>query len=484
MKHIEDILENVATLNVVNMHHQPVSKICFDTRMVEQDCMFVAQKGTKTDGHQYISQAIEKGAVCVVVEDMPATLMPQVCYIQVQSSSLALALMADNYYDHPSQKLKLTGITGTNGKTTTVTLLYRLFQSLGKKTGLLSTIENRINQTVIPSTHTTPDSVKINELLAQMVEEGCEYCFMEVSSHSIVQNRIAGLHFAGGIFSNLTHDHLDYHKTFAQYRDAKKMFFDHLPSSAFALTNIDDANGNIMLQNTQAAKYTYSLQNGACSFKAKIEECNLDGIHLTIDGEDVWFRLVGKFNAYNLLAIYGAAVLLGIDKHECLLKMSMLEAAEGRFFTIRGDKVTAIIDYAHTPDALQNVLETINNASCKSQTIITVVGCGGDRDKTKRPEMAEIACRLSNKVILTSDNPRTEDPEAILADMEKGVSAAYANTTLIITDRRQAIKAAITQAPANSIVLIAGKGHEKYQDINGVKHHFDDVEEAQKYLNT
>lgn len=484
MKYIEDILKNVNTLNVVNMHHQPVSKICFDTRMVEQDCMFVAQKGTKTDGHQYINQAIEKGALCVVVENMPSSLMPQVCYIQVENSSLALALMADNYYDHPSQKLKLTGITGTNGKTTTVTLLYRLFMSLGKKTGLLSTIENRINQTVLPSTHTTPDSVKINELLAQMVEEGCEYCFMEVSSHAIVQNRIAGLHFAGGIFSNLTHDHLDYHKTFAQYRDAKKMFFDHLPSSAFALTNIDDANGNIMLQNTQAAKYTYSLLNGACSFKAKIEECNLDGIHLTIDGEDVWFRLVGKFNAYNLLAIYGAATLLGINKHNCLLKMSMLEAAEGRFFTIRGNKVTAIIDYAHTPDALQNVLETINNASCKSQTIITVVGCGGDRDKTKRPEMAEIACKLSNKVILTSDNPRTEDPEAILADMEKGVSPAYANTTLIITDRRQAIKAAITQAPANSIVLIAGKGHEKYQDINGVKHHFDDVEEAQKYLNT
>ncbi len=484
MKYIEDILKNVNTLNVVNMHHQPVSKICFDTRMVEQDCMFVAQKGTKTDGHQYINQAIEKGALCVVVENMPSSLMPQVCYIQVENSSLALALMADNYYGHPSQKLKLTGITGTNGKTTTVTLLYRLFMSLGKKTGLLSTIENRINQTVLPSTHTTPDSVKINELLAQMVEEGCEYCFMEVSSHAIVQNRIAGLHFAGGIFSNLTHDHLDYHKTFAQYRDAKKMFFDHLPSSAFALTNIDDANGNIMLQNTQAAKYTYSLLNGACSFKAKIEECNLDGIHLTIDGEDVWFRLVGKFNAYNLLAIYGAATLLGINKHNCLLKMSMLEAAEGRFFTIRGNKVTAIIDYAHTPDALQNVLETINNASCKSQTIITVVGCGGDRDKTKRPEMAEIACKLSNKVILTSDNPRTEDPEAILADMEKGVSPAYANTTLIITDRRQAIKAAITQAPANSIVLIAGKGHEKYQDINGVKHHFDDVEEAQKYLNT
>ena len=483
MKQIEDILKGIQTLKIEQIQHLPVSKICFDTRQVENNCVFVAQKGTKTDGHQFIPQAIAAGARYIVLEDMPNDLQPEICYIQVQNSSLALALMAANFYDHPSQKLKLVGITGTNGKTTTVTLLYRLFCLLGKKTGLLSTIENRINDLVIPSTHTTPDSVKLNELMAKMVEAGCEYCFMEVSSHSIVQNRIAGLHFAGGIFSNLTHDHLDYHKTFAEYRNAKKMFFDHLPDSAFALTNIDDPNGNVMLQETKAHKYTYSLLNGNCDFKAKMLECNLDGILLLIDGKEVWFKLVGQFNAYNLLCIYGASVLLGANKDECLVKMSMLDAAEGRFYTIKGNNVSVIIDYAHTPDALQNVLETINHASDKSQTIITVVGCGGDRDKTKRPEMAEIACKLSNRVILTSDNPRSEDPEAILADMEKGVSSTYANTTLIIADRRQAIKTAITQAPANSIVLIAGKGHEKYQEIKGIKHHFDDVEEAKKYIN-
>lgn len=482
MKTWQDIIKGININQLIGKIPQKVSAICFDTRQVIKNSVFVAQKGTKVDGHQFVNQAIDAGAICVVVEVIPENIRENVCYIQVENSSLVLAIMADNFYDHPSQKLRLVGITGTNGKTTTVTLLYRLFLSMGKKVGLLSTIENRINEEVIPSTHTTPDSVKINEMLAKMVDAGCEYCFMEVSSHAIVQNRISGLHFTGALFSNITHDHLDYHKTFAQYRDAKKLFFDNLPATAFALTNLDDANGIVMLQNTVAKKYTYSLNNAACDFKAKIIECNIEGTQLRIAGDDVWFRLVGKFNSYNLLAIYATSVLLGIDKHLVLLKMSLLEAAEGRFFTMRGKNVTVIVDYAHTPDALQNVLETINAVSKPEQEIITVVGCGGDRDKTKRPEMAKIACKLSNRVVLTSDNPRTEDPNEILADMEKGVSAAYEPTTLVIPDRKQAIKSAIVQAKNNSIVLIAGKGHEKYQDINGVKHHFDDVEEAQKYI--
>ena len=483
MKNLKELLVGLEIEEKIGNDNISISKICFDTREIVADSVFVAQKGTKVDGHQFIDQAIEKGATCIFVEDMPGKLQASVCYIKVKSTSRALAIIAANFYDRPSEKLHLVGITGTNGKTTTVTLLYRLFMSMGKRVGLLSTIENRINDEIIASTHTTPDSVKINELLHKMVEAGCEYCFMEVSSHSIVQDRVTGLQFSGGIFSNLTHDHLDYHKTFAQYRDAKKMFFDHLPKTAFALTNMDDPNGLVMLQNTIAGKYTYSLQSGVSDFKAKVMECNLDGIQLNIGGEEVWFKLVGKFNAYNLLAIYSTAVLLGMDSHETLVKMSMLEAAEGRFFTIQDKKLVVVVDYAHTPDALQNVLETINAVTEKGQDIITVVGCGGDRDKTKRPEMAEIACRLSNRVILTSDNPRTEEPEAILADMEVGVSSAYQSTTLTIVDRHQAIKTAILTAKPNSIVLIAGKGHEKYQDIQGVKHHFDDVEEARKYLN-
>lgn len=482
MKTIDNLLVGVEVVQTKGNTSVEIKKICFDTREVEPFSLFVAQKGTKVDGHQFVGQAIEKGAVAVVVEKMPQQLLDTVCYIQVKRSSFALALMAANFYDNPSQKLQLIGITGTNGKTTTVTLLYRLMMAMHKKTGLLSTIENRINDKVFPATHTTADSVAVNRMLAEMVAAGCQYCFMEVSSHAIVQDRIVGLHFKGAIFSNLTHDHLDYHKTFAAYRDAKKMFFDQLPATAFALTNIDDANGDFMLQNTKAKPYRYSLQNAKADFKAKIGECNFNGLNLKIDNKDVWFRLIGKFNAYNLLAIYGTSVLLGFDKEEVLMQMSNLEAAEGRFFTLRGKGITVIVDYAHTPDALKNVLETINNIVSKEEEIVTVVGCGGDRDKTKRPEMAEIACLLSHRVILTSDNPRSENPHDIIEDMLKGVSKAYERNLLVIEDRRQAIKAAIMQAAPNTVILIAGKGHEKYQDIAGVKHHFDDVEVAEEYL--
>ncbi len=482
MKTIDNLLVGVEVVQIKGNTAVEIKKICFDTREVEALSLFVAQKGTKVDGHQFVSQAIEKGAVAVVVEKMPKQLLDTVCYIQVKRSSFALALMAANFYDNPSQKLQLIGITGTNGKTTTVTLLYRLMMAMHKKTGLLSTIENRINDKIYPATHTTADSVALNRMLAEMVAAGCQYCFMEVSSHAIVQDRIVGLHFKGAIFSNLTHDHLDYHKTFSAYRDAKKMFFDQLPTTAFALTNIDDANGDFMLQNTKAKQYRYSLQNARADFKAKIGECNFNGLNLKIDNKDVWFRLIGKFNAYNLLAIYGTAVLLGFDREEVLMQMSNLEAAEGRFFTLRGKGIIVIVDYAHTPDALKNVLETINNIVSKEEEIVTVVGCGGDRDKTKRPEMAEIACLLSHRVILTSDNPRSENPHDIIEDMLKGVSKAYERNLLVIEDRKQAIKAAIMQASPNTVILIAGKGHEKYQDIAGVKHHFDDVEVAEEYL--
>ncbi len=482
MKTIDDLLVGVEVLQIKGNTSIEIEKICFDTREVSSSSLFVAQRGTKTDGHQFVGQAIEKGAIAIVVEKMPKQTLDSICYIQVKCSSLALALLAANFYDNPSQKLQLIGITGTNGKTTTVTLLYRLMIALHKKTGLLSTIENRINDKTYPATHTTADSVAINKMLAEMVKEGCQYCFMEVSSHAIVQNRIAGLHFRGAIFSNLTHDHLDYHKTFAAYRDAKKLFFDKLPSTAFALVNIDDANGDFMLQNTKAKSYRYSLQSAKADFKAKIGESNFSGLNLRIDNKEVWFKLVGKFNAYNLLAIYATAVLLGLDKEEVLTQMSNLEAAEGRFFTLRKHGITVIVDYAHTPDALKNVLETINNIICKDEEIVTIVGCGGDRDKTKRPEMAEIACRLSNRVILTSDNPRSENPHDIIEDMLKGVSKAYEHNLLVIEDRKQAIKAAIIQAKPNSVILVAGKGHEKYQDIAGVKYHFDDVEVVKEYL--
>jgi UDP-N-acetylmuramoyl-L-alanyl-D-glutamate--2,6-diaminopimelate ligase len=452
MKTLKELIDNISILRITGSIEKQIEDICFDTREVKKSCLFVAQKGTKTDGHNYIEQAIEKGAVCIVVEQMPEKLQEDVTYLQVQSSSNTLALLACNFYNHPSKQLKLVGITGTNGKTTVVTLLYRLFTSLELNVGLLSTIENKIGQTTVPSTHTTPDAIQINKLLAQMVAEGCEYCFMEVSSHAIVQERITGLYFAGGVFTNITHEHLDYHKTFKEYIIAKKLFFDNLPRTAFALANIDDPNGKIMLQNTNAQQKTYSLQTIHCDFKAKINENGLDGMNLSMDKVNVWFGLVGKFNAYNLLSVYATAILLGMDKQNVLLKMSMLEPVEGRFSLIKGSGIIVIVDYAHTPDALLKVLNTIHEIAGSKQKITTIIGCGGDRDKSKRPEMAKIAYNLSDKLILSSDNPRTEDPNAILNDMLKGISNENDDNVFVIADRKQAIKVAISTARKREII--------------------------------
>lgn len=477
-----DLINGITPLAPVTLNPE-VTDICFDSRKVGQGGCFVAQVGTKVDGHQYIDATIQQGAVAVVCQRMPQKVSPQVAYVVVENSDLALGIMADNFYGHPSRQLKLIGITGTNGKTTTVTLLHRMFRQNGYHVGLLSTIVNKIDETEIPATHTTPDALELNSLLQQMVQAGCQYAFMEVSSHAIVQHRIGGLTFAGGIFSNITHDHLDFHKTMANYIAAKKMFFDNLPAEAFALTNIDDRNGMVMVQNTKAKVQTYSLQRMA-DFRSRIVEDTFQGLQLEINGREVWTRLVGKFNAYNLTAIYAAAVLSGIEATEALRLLSTLEAAEGRFQYVSGRGITAIVDYAHTPDALENVLTTINDIRRDCQQLISVVGCGGDRDKTKRPEMAKIACTLSDRLILTSDNPRTEDPERILDDMEAGLSLEEKGQVVRITDRRQAIKTAVMMAKEGDIILVAGKGHEKYQDINGVKHHFDDREELYKLVNS
>ncbi len=484
MKKLIDILNKIENVKIQGDSSTFISSVAFDSREVVDNTLFVAQKGVHVDGHNFIEKAIEKGATAIVCEKLPEDLHRGITYIQVKNSSRTLGDIASNYYGNPSRHLKLIGITGTNGKTTTVTLLHKMFLSLGFKTGLLSTIVNKINNAEIPSTHTTPDSLQLNSLLARMIEEGCEYCFMEVSSHAIVQERIAGLQFFGGIFSNITHDHLDFHKTFDQYIKAKKRFFDNLPPQAFALTNKDDRNGLLMLQNTKAKKYTYSLQNMA-DFRCKIIENTFQGLELNLDGKEVWTRLVGKFNAYNLLAIYGAALLCGINKEEVLEKLSALQAAEGRFEYIGGSGKTAIVDYAHTPDALKNVLQTIQDIRQDgNQKIITVVGCGGDRDAKKRPVMAEIAASMSDKLILTSDNPRTENPETILDEMETGLDFQLKQKTLRISNRREAIRTACMLAQTGDIILVAGKGHEKYQEINGVKEHFDDKEELEKILLT
>ena len=467
--------------NVTNSTDVEINNITFDSRKVSKGSLFVAQIGVHVDGHKYIDTAIQQGAVAILCQTLPDQLLPNVTYINVENSDKALGIVADNYYNHPSSKLKLVGITGTNGKTTTVTLLHRMFRMKGYHTGLLSTIVNKIDETEIPATHTTPDALELNELLSKMVEAGCQYCFMEVSSHSVVQQRIAGLSFAGGIFSNITHDHLDFHKTMANYVAAKKGFFDQLPKGAFALTNCDDRNGMVMVQNTNAKTYTYSLQRMA-DFKCKVIEDSFQGLQLEINGKEVYTQLVGRFNGYNLTAIYGAAVLCGIDPDEALLLLSKLQAAEGRFEYVNGKGITAIVDYAHTPDALDNVIDTINEIRKPSQMLITVVGCGGDRDKTKRPEMAQIAARKSDRLILTSDNPRTEDPNDILNDMEAGLTNEEKCNTVRITDRRQAIRTAVMMSKENDIILIAGKGHEKYQEINGVRHHFDDREEVEKLI--
>ena len=458
-----------------------VENLQFDSRKVEKGTLFVAQPGTKVDGHDFIGKAVESGAVAVVCQQVPAGAPEGTTYVVTKDSSKALGEMAANFYGHPSRSLKLIGITGTNGKTTTVTLLHRMFRMMGHHVGLVSTIVNKIDEEELATGHTTPDSLELNQLLRRMVDAGCDYCFMEVSSHAVVQQRIAGVEFAGGIFSNITHDHLDFHKTMANYIAAKKGFFDGLPATAWALVNIDDKNGRVMVQNTKAKVSTYGL-NQMGDFHCKIIEEGFEGMHLGINGREVWCRLVGRFNAYNLLAIYGAAVLSGAKEDEVVRLLSTLEPAPGRFQYVSGSGITAIVDYAHTPDALQNVIETIDAIRRPTQELITVVGCGGDRDKTKRPEMAQIACKGSDKLVLTSDNPRTEKPDSILDDMEAGLTAEQLSHTVRITDRRQAIRTACMMAREGDIILIAGKGHEKYQEVNGVRSHFDDVEEAEREL--
>lgn len=458
-----------------------VKDLQFDSRKVTDGTLFVAQVGTKVDGHDFIAKAVASGAVAVLCQRIPEEVSDGVTYIVVDNSDRALGEAAANYYGHPSRQLKLVGITGTNGKTTTVTLLHRMFRMAGNHVGLISTIVNKIDEEEIPTGHTTPDALELNQLLSRMVQAGCKFCFMEVSSHSVVQQRIAGLDFSGAIFSNITHDHLDFHKTMANYIAAKKGFFDALPPSAWALTNVDDKNGRVMVQNTRAKVHTYGL-NHLGDFHCKVLEEGFEGMHLNINGNELWSRLVGRFNAYNLLAIYGAAVLLGIEPAEAVRLLSLLEPAPGRFQYVSGKGITAIVDYAHTPDALENVIGTINDIRRKNQQLITVVGCGGDRDKTKRPEMAQIASKGSDKLVLTSDNPRTEKPESILDDMEAGLSPEQLCHTVRITDRRQAIRTACMMAREGDIILIAGKGHEKYQEVNGVRSHFDDVEEVEREL--
>jgi len=480
---LQDLLYGITIQKLVGKTDREINALNFDSRKVANNDVFFAVVGTVANGHQYIDQTIQQGASVIICEVLPEVKNDDVTYIKVDNTSIALGIMAGNYFGNPSACLKLIGITGTNGKTTIATILFKLFRDLGYKTGLLSTVENYINDVVIPATHTTPDPIALNALLKDMLDAGCDYCFMEVSSHAVSQHRIEGLTFSGGVFSNLTHDHLDFHKTFDSYLKAKKAFFDVLPKSAFALTNIDDKNGVVMLQNTKAHKKTYALKQIA-DFKAKIIENQFSGLHLDIDNEDVYFKLVGSFNAYNLLAAYGTAILLEQDKLRVLTLLSRLTGAEGRFdYITSAEKIIGIVDYAHTPDAVQNVLSTIQNIRKGTEQVITVIGCGGDRDKTKRPIMAQVACDWSDKVILTSDNPRTEDPQTIINDMEVGVSPSNKRKTLSILDRKEAIKTACHLAQSGDIILVAGKGHEKYQEINGVRNHFDDKEILIEQLN-
>ncbi|MBL7887597.1 MAG: UDP-N-acetylmuramoyl-L-alanyl-D-glutamate--2,6-diaminopimelate ligase [Flavobacterium sp.] len=479
---LKDILYKVAIEVVKGSTEISINKIEFDSRKIVESDVFVAIRGTVSNGHDFIEKAISFGAKAIVCDELPSMIVSGITYIQVKDTNAALAFMATNFYDNPSSKLKLVGITGTNGKTTIASLLYQLFKKAGYKVGLLSTVKIMVNDTEYKATHTTPDSLTINYYLDEMAEIGCEYCFMEVSSHGVHQKRTEGLEFAGGVFTNLSHDHLDYHTTFAEYRDVKKSFFDHLPKSAFALTNIDDKNGLVMLQNTMAKKLTYALKSYA-EYKAVILENQLGGLLLKINENEVWVRLIGTFNAYNLLAIYGTAVELGLEPLEVLRLLSTLESVSGRFqFIISTSKITAIVDYAHTPDALENVLKTIDDIRTKNEQLITVVGCGGDRDKTKRPIMANIATTMSDKVILTSDNPRSENPETIIAEMEAGVEPQNFKKSLSIVDRKQAIKTACQLANPNDIILIAGKGHETYQEIQGVRHDFDDMKIVKEFL--
>ena len=474
---LSDVLYKVSLKLVDGNTSVEVKDLQIDSRKIKPGSAFVAIRGGVADGHQFIEKAIENGAAVIVCEELPVDKKEAVTYVQVENSAIAAALMANNFFRKPSEKLKLVGVTGTNGKTTIATLLYKLFTSLGYKCGLLSTVENQIGETVVPTTHTTPDTISLNYLLSQMVEAGCTHVFMETSSHAVHQHRTTGLEYAGGIFSNITHDHLDYHKTFDEYIRVKKSFFDSLSSTAFAISNADDKRGTVMLQNTNAKKYYYSLKTVA-EFKGKILDNNLSGLMMTVNEVEVHFRLIGEFNAYNLLAVYGAAICLGEDKQEVLTALSMLTGAEGRFdYSVSPkENVIAIVDYAHTPDALLNVLATIKKLKKGFEQVITVVGCGGDRDRTKRPVMAEAACEHSDRVIFTSDNPRSEDPAQIIKDMEDGLAVSYKRKYISIVDRKEAIKTAISLAKPEDIILIAGKGHEKYQEINGVRNHFDDKE--------
>jgi UDP-N-acetylmuramoyl-L-alanyl-D-glutamate--2,6-diaminopimelate ligase len=482
LKSLKDILYKVRIEAVKGTTEVVVSGIAFDSRKVELNDVFIAVRGTISDGHTYIETAVNKGALAVICEEFPKLIVNGVTYILVQDANEALAIIASNYYDNPSSKLKLIGVTGTNGKTTVASLLYQLFTNAGFSAGLLSTVKIKVGIESFDATHTTPDSLTINAYLAAMVAQGVTHCFMEVSSHGVHQKRILGLQFDGGVFTNLSHDHLDYHKTFAAYRDVKKSFFDQLPRTAFALVNVDDKNGAVMLQNTEAKKYAYGLKSLA-DFKANILENQMQGLLLKIDDNEVWTKLIGTFNAYNLLAIYGVSVLLGIEKLEVLRLLSALESVSGRFqFVVSKQNITAIVDYAHTPDALENVINTINDIRTTNEKLITIVGCGGNRDTSKRPIMAQIASNKSDHVILTSDNPRDEDPVDILEAMEQGVEIHQRRKVLTIVDRKQAIKTACQLAQPQDIILIAGKGHETYQEIQGVKHHFDDMETVKALL--
>ncbi len=482
MKAIRDLIKNIRA-EVTGNDQVTVFHLTYDSRYVGEGSLFFAVRGTQADGHHYMEEVIRKGAAAIVCETLPKVLLPSVTYIKVKSTNEAMGEMASAFYDYPSKKIKVVAVTGTNGKTTVATLLFKLFRSFGHHVGLLSTVQNQIDDDIIPSTHTTPDAIRINELLESMADRGCEYCFMEASSHAIDQNRIKGIQFAGTVFTNLSHDHLDYHETVEKYIKAKKKLFDEQHEDSFALINKDDRNGPVMLQNTKASRYTFALKSAA-DFKAKIIESDFNGIQLEIDQQEAWFRLVGNFNAYNLLAVYGTAFLLGKEKHQIITKLSSIESVKGRFDYLRsGSGITGIVDYAHTPDALKNVLSTINQIRTQNEELITVIGCGGNRDSTKRPVMADIATELSTKVIFTSDNPRNEDPEIILDEMLKGVKPLHFKKTLRISDRKEAIKTAVSIAQKGDIILVAGKGHENYQEIKGVKHHFDDKETLQELFN-
>jgi len=482
MNELKDILYKVHITSTSGDMGVSVKNICFDSRKVKPGSLFVAVKGTLSDGHSFIEKAVNLGASVIVAEKLPENISDKVTYVTVKNSAHALGVIAANFFDNPSHKIKLIGVTGTNGKTTVVTLLFKLFNSLGHRSGMLSTVVNKIVDKEIPSTHTTPDPIQLNELLVQMIEANCTHCFMEVSSHAVDQERIGGLKFIGGIFMNITHDHLDYHKTFENYIKAKKKYFDDLSSDAFALVNADDKRGMVMLQNTKAKKQSFGLKK-MVDFKGKIITNSIEGLEMEIGGKAVWFKLIGDFNAYNLLAVYGAAMLLEEESDEILTHLSAMQGAPGRFELVRpGSRIIAIVDYAHTPDALKNVLETIAHFRTGTEQVITVVGCGGNRDRTKRPLMASIACRFSDKVVITSDNPRDEDPQEIIREMKTGIGPSETKKTVIMADREEAIKTAIMLAKEKDIILVAGKGHEAYQEIKGVKHPFDDKEVVERML--